>query len=150
MPPIFQVVPLTRDLTESRVRRAFSTALRARVANVKLVFKVVFHPAKNLLWICASCARRASPTRSWASAYFSSAVAIGSSPAPVCCWWRSWELAKLARAIAWLNVFGWGLADGGAVKAACASAGVDADDRSWTFSLTVRPRSWKVSLILGG
>lgn len=141
MPPIFQVVPLTLDLTESKVRRVLSTFLRARVANIRLVFNVVLQPAKNLVWIWASCARRASPTRSEASAYFSRAVASGSSPAPVCCWWSSWELAKLARAMAWLNVFGWGFALGGAVKAACASAGVDAVERRWTLSLTVRPRS---------
>jgi len=84
------------------------------------------------------------------SAYFSSAVASGSSPAPVCCWCRVWLLARLARAIACGNVLGCGFAVGGAVRAAWASAGDAAEERRVTFSLTVRPRSWKVSLILGG
>lgn len=96
----------------------FSTPFRARVANIRLVFKVVLHPARNRLWIWASCASLASPTRSLAKANFSSAAARGSSPAPVYCCWRSWLLAKLARAMAWLNVFGCGFADGGAVRAA--------------------------------
>jgi hypothetical protein len=85
-----------------------------------------------------------------ARAYFSSAVARGSSPAPVCCWWSTWLEASEARATAWLKVLGWGLAEGGAVRAAWASAGLLADERSVTFSETVRPRSWKVSLMLGG
>jgi len=59
----------------------------------------------------------------------------------VCCCCRRWLLARLARAIAWGNVLGWGFADGGAVRAAWASAGVVAEVRSWTFSLTVRDRS---------
>jgi hypothetical protein len=52
--------------------------------------------------------------------------------------------------MAWWKVLGCGLALGGAVRAAWASAGEVALDRSVTFSLTVRPRSWKVSLMLGG
>jgi hypothetical protein len=52
--------------------------------------------------------------------------------------------------MAWWNVLGCGFAVGGAVRAAWASAGVVALDRRLTFSLTVRPRSWKVSLMLGG
>jgi hypothetical protein len=51
-----------------------------------LVFSVVFQPAKKRDWICASWARRASPTRSMARAYFSRAAAKGSSPGPACCW----------------------------------------------------------------
>ena len=69
---------------------------------------------------------------------------------PAFCDWRRWLLAKLARAIAWLNVFGCGFADGGAVRAACASAGEVAVDKRCTFSLTVRPRSPKLSLMLFG
>jgi len=52
--------------------------------------------------------------------------------------------------MAWWNVLGWGFAVGGAVRAAWASAGEVAFERRLTFSLTVRPRSWKVSLMLGG
>ena len=52
--------------------------------------------------------------------------------------------------MAWWNVLGCGFAVGGAVRAACASAGEVALDRRFTFSLTVRPRSWNVSLMLGG
>lgn len=48
------------------------------------------------------------------------------------------------------KVLGWGLAEGGAVRAAWASAGEVAEERRVTFSETVRPRSWKVSLMLGG
>jgi hypothetical protein len=115
-----------------------------------LVLRVVFQPARKRLWIWASWPRRASPTRSEARAYFSRAVARGSSPVPVWCWCSSWLLDRLARASAWLKVLGWGLAEGGATRAAWASAGEVALDRRWTFSLTVRPRSPKVSLMLGG
>jgi hypothetical protein len=59
------------------------------------------------------------------------------------------ELSE-ARATAWLNVFGWGFAVGGAVRAAWASAGDVAPDRRVTFSETVRPRSLKDSRILAG
>lgn len=52
--------------------------------------------------------------------------------------------------MAWGNVLGWGLAEGGAVRAAWASAGEVAEERRVTFSDTVRPRSWKVSLMFGG
>lgn len=52
--------------------------------------------------------------------------------------------------MAWLKVFGWGFAEGGAVSAAWASAGELADERSCTFSLTVRPRSLKDSLMFAG
>jgi hypothetical protein len=85
-----------------------------------------------------------------ARAYFSRADARGSSPEPVCCWCRAWLEAREARAMAWGNVLGWGLAEGGAVRAAWASAGEVAEERRVTFSDTVRPRSWKVSLIFGG
>lgn len=135
-------------LIESSMSREFSTFLRALVANIRFVLSVVFHPARKRDWICASCARRASPTFSRASAYFSSAVASGSSPGVF--WAISWEPASEARAMAWLKVFGWGLAEGGAVRAAWASAGEVAWERSWTFSLIVRPRSLKDSRMLGG
>lgn len=138
-----------RALIESSDRRAFSTLRRALVANVRLVLSVVFHPARKRDWICASCASRASPTFSSASAYFSSAVARGSSRSGVVCA-ISWDPASAARAIAWLKVLGCGFADGGAVSAACASAGEVAWDSSWTFSLMVRPRSLKDSRMLGG
>lgn len=101
----------------SRLNLEFSTLLLALVANIKFVFRVVLHPAKNLDWICLSWAKRASPTCSDARAYFSRAVERGSSPAPVWVSFKSWEPAREARAIAWLNVLGWGFADGGAVKA---------------------------------
>lgn len=52
--------------------------------------------------------------------------------------------------MAWLKVLGWGFAAGGAVRAAWASAGEAACERSWTFSLMVRPRSLKDSRMLGG
>jgi hypothetical protein len=52
--------------------------------------------------------------------------------------------------MAWLKVFGWGLALGGAVKAAWASAGVEACERSVTLSAMVRERSVKDSRMLGG
>jgi len=129
----------------------FSTALRAFVANWMFVFNVVFHPARNRAWICWSCANRASPTFSSASAYFSRACASWSSPAPdgfVCC--RSCEPAIEARAIAWLNVFGCGFVDGAAVSACCASAGLDAWESSVTFSEMLRPRSVNDSRIFGG
>lgn len=121
----------------------FSTPFRARVANMRLVFRVVLQPARNRLWIWASWASLASPTLSLAKAYFSSAAARGSSPAPVYCCCRTWLLAKLARAMAWLKVFGWGFAEGGATRAAWASAGEVAVVRRCTFSLTVRLRSLK-------
>jgi hypothetical protein len=85
-----------------------------------------------------------------ARAYFSRAAARGSSPEPACCWCRVWELASEARAIACGKVLGWGLAEGGAVRAAWASAGDVAEESRVTFSETVRPRSWKVSLMFGG
>lgn len=44
-----------------------------------------------------------------------------------------WEPAKQARAIAWEKVFGWGLADGGAVRAAWASLAEDALERRFTY-----------------
>jgi hypothetical protein len=135
-------------LIESRVRRAFSTFLRAFAANIKLVFNVVFQPARKRDWICASWARRASPTFSSARAYFSSAVASGSSTWLLCA--RVWEPASEARAIAWLKVLGWGFAAGGAVRAAWASAGELACERRVTFSLIVRLRSLKDSRMLGG
>jgi len=92
-----------------------------------LVFNVVLHPARNLDWISWSCERRASPTLSSAKAYFSSAVANGSSVAlDDCVSWSSCEPAREARAMAWLKVFGCGLADGGAVNAADACEGVEA------------------------
>lgn len=73
--------------------------------------------------------------------------------------------------MAWEKVFGWGLAEGGAVSAACASAAVPALERRLTyestdqraagerqtgqeecctFSLMLLPKSWKLSLTLGG
>lgn len=52
--------------------------------------------------------------------------------------------------MAWAKVLGWGFAEGGAVRAAWASAGDAAEERRVTFSLTVRPRSLKVSLMLAG
>jgi len=133
--------PLALAFAASSNSLEFSTLFLARVANIKLVFRVVLHPARNRLWICESWASLASPTRSLAKAYFSSAVARGSSPAPEFCCCKSWLLARLARAIAWLNVLGCGFADGGAVRAAWASEGDVAVDRRWTFSETVRPRS---------
>ena len=48
---IFHVFPLALPLAASSVRRDFSTPLRARVANMMLVFRVVFHPARKRLWI---------------------------------------------------------------------------------------------------
>jgi hypothetical protein len=135
-------------LIESSIRRAFSTFLRAFAANIKFVFRVVFHPARNRDWICASWARRASPTFSSARAYFSSALASGSSVSELCA--RVCEPASEARAIAWLKVLGCGFAEGGAVRAAWASAGELACERSVTLSLIVRPRSLKDSRMLGG
>lgn len=82
-----------------------------------------------------------------------------------------WEPARQARAMAWEKVFGWGLAEGGAVRAAWASAALPAllrrptcqRERSrqllyliaWTyewstFSLMLLPRSWKLSFTFGG
>lgn len=52
--------------------------------------------------------------------------------------------------MAWLKVLGCGFAVGGATRAAWASAGEVALESRLTFSLTVRPRSWNVSLMLGG
>ena len=148
MPRAPPVLPL--DLAASRPSRALSTPRRARVANIKFVFSVVLQPAKNRCWICASCAKRASPTFSEARAYFSSAVASGSSAPEAelcvnCC-----APAKEARAIACANVFGWGLVADGAVRAAPASAGEEAVERRWTFSVMVRLRSVNDSRILGG
>jgi hypothetical protein len=57
---------------------------------------------------------------------------------------------RAARAMAWLNVLGWGLAEGGAVRAAWASAGDVALESRLTFSETVRPRSLKDSRMLAG
>lgn len=129
-----------------------SSPSRARVANIRFVFNVVLHPARNRCWIWASCAKRASPTFSEARAYFSNAVARGSSPEDEegWVWLRSWEPEREARAMAWGKVLGWGLADGGAVSAAWASAGEEAWDRSWTLSVMVRERSVKDSRMLGG
>lgn len=115
-----------------------------------LVLSVVLQPARNLLWIWASCASRASPSFSLAMANFSRAVASGSSPAPECSPCSVCELLMAARATAWLKVLGCGFAEGGAVSAAWASAGEVAAERSWTFSPTVRPRSLKDSRMLVG
>lgn len=52
--------------------------------------------------------------------------------------------------MAWEKVLGWGLVAEGATKAAPASAGEVAVDKSWTFSVMVRLRSLKDSRILGG
>jgi hypothetical protein len=52
--------------------------------------------------------------------------------------------------MAWLNVLGCGLAEGGAVMAAAASLALPAEERSVTFSETVRPRSLKDSRRLVG
>ena len=52
--------------------------------------------------------------------------------------------------MAWLKVLGCGFAEGGATRAACASEVDVAEERRWTFSLTVRPKSWNVYLMLGG
>lgn len=52
--------------------------------------------------------------------------------------------------MAWLKVLGWGLADGGAVKAACASAGEPALESRPTLSEMLRPRSPKDSRMFGG
>ena len=142
--------PFALAFVASKLSRAFSTALRARCANIKFVFSVVLQPARKRLWICASWARRASPTFSLAMAYFSSAVVSGSSPAPAWSADRMCELFSAARAMAWLNVLGCGFAAGGAVSAAWASAGEVADDSRCTFSDTVRPRSLKDSRILVG
>jgi hypothetical protein len=142
MPPLALVFAASSNNLE------FSTLLRALVENIKLVLRVVFHPAKKRAWICASCDSLASPTCSLARAYFSSAVASGSSPAPECCCCRSWLLAREARATAWAKVLGCGLATGGAVRAAWASAAVVAVERSWIFSLTLRPRSVMFSRML--
>ena len=60
------------------------------------------------------------------------------------------EPANDARAIAWLKVFGCGLALGAAVSAACASAGLEACDSSVTLSVIVRDRSPSDSPIFGG
>jgi hypothetical protein len=57
---------------------------------------------------------------------------------------------RAARAMAWLNVLGWGFAEGGAVRAAWASAGDVALESRLTFSETVRPRSLKDSRMLAG
>lgn len=138
------------DFAASSPNLEFSTPRLALVANMMFVFSVVVHPAKNRCWICASCAKRASPTFSEASAYFSNAVARGSSAAEGEDWVRTWEPVRDARAIAWEKVFGWGLVLGGAIKAAPASAGEVAVDRRWTFSVMVRLRSEKDSRILGG
>ena len=43
----------------SRLSLEFSTPFLARDANIRFVFSVVLQPAKNLDWICASCAKRA-------------------------------------------------------------------------------------------
>ena len=48
------------------------------------------------------------------------------------------------------NVFGCGFADGGAVRAAWASAGEVAWERRLTLSVMVRERSVKDSRMLGG
>jgi len=60
------------------------------------------------------------------------------------------EALRAARATAWLNVLGWGFAEGGAVRAAWASAGDVALESRLTFSETVRPRSLKDSRMLAG
>lgn len=63
---------------------------------------------------------------------------------------RRWEEPREARAMAWLKVFGWGFAEGGAVKAAWASAGDEALESRPTLSEILRPRSPKDSRMLGG
>ena len=137
-------------MVASRLSLEFSTFLRARVANWILVLSVVLQPAKKRLWIWASCARRASPTFSLAMAYFSRAVASGSSLEPVCSEVSMCEALRAVRATAWLKVLGWGFAEGGATRAAWASAGEVALERRLTFSETVRPRSVTDSRMLAG
>jgi len=117
---------------------AFSTFLRALAAKLRLVLRVVVKAALKRDTICASCCRRASPTFSEASAYFSRAVARGSEGSRRCA-----EESE-ARPRAWLKVFGAVLVPG-FVKAACASAAEEADARCWTFSETLRERSTKDS-----
>ena len=73
------LLPFPLAFVASSPNLAFSTPLLALVANIRLVFNVVLQPAKNLCWICWSCAKRTSPTFSLAKAYFSKAVANGSS-----------------------------------------------------------------------
>ena len=142
--------PFALALVASRLNREFSTALRARVANWMLVLSVVLQPARKRLWIWASWASRASPTFSLAIAYFSRAVARGSSLELVCSEVSMCDELRAARAMAWLNVLGWGFAEGGAVRAAWASAGDVALESRLTFSETVRPRSLKDSRMLAG
>jgi len=57
---------------------------------------------------------------------------------------------RAARATAWLNVLGCGFAEGGATRAAWASAGEVAAESRLTFSETVRPRSVTDSRMLAG
>lgn len=129
----------------------FSTDFRAFVANIKFVLSVVFQPAKNRAWTWWSCARRASPTFSSARAYFSRAIARGSSLAPVGCVSTSnCDPARDARAMAWLKVLGCGLVDGGAVNAAPACFGEEALERRVTLSEMDLPRSVKDSRMFGG
>ena len=52
--------------------------------------------------------------------------------------------------MAWLKVFGCGFAEGGAVIAAWASAGLEALESSETLSVMLRPRSPNDSRMLGG
>ena len=127
--PLPPAEPFIFDLAASSPNLEFSTPRRALVANIKFVLSVVLHPAKNRCWICASCAKRASPTLSDARAYFSSAAARGSSKEEGWVWVSRWEPAREARAMAWGKVFGWGLEVVGAVIAAPASAGDVAVER---------------------
>jgi hypothetical protein len=60
------------------------------------------------------------------------------------------EALRAVRATAWLNVLGCGFAEGGATRAAWASAGEVALERRLTFSETVRPRSVTDSRMLAG
>ena len=52
--------------------------------------------------------------------------------------------------MAWLKVFGWGFAEGGAVRAWAASEAEVEVERRVTLSEMVRPRSLKDSRMLGG
>jgi hypothetical protein len=89
-------------------------------------------------------------------AYFSSPVASASSSLVLAmvvaasAVLSTCDEARDARAMACANVFGWGLADGGAVIAEAASEALEALESRVTFSETVRPRSLKDSRILVG
>jgi hypothetical protein len=95
---------------------------------------VVLQPARKRDWIFSSWSRRASPTFSCAMANFSRPCERGSGSVEPCgvAVAMSWEPARAARAMAWGKVLGWGLADGGAVRAAWASAALEALERRLT------------------